>query len=235
MFNKAARVGDLENFMIWAKQGVRVTSAEPLFWAAQGVNLETVQCLVQELGADVNQTYHGDAPLIIAAGISNLAMVRCLIQLGAKVGAVNSYGNTALLVRSRNGQYTTTQYLLEEAGANIDDVNNDGETVWSLLSKYIEDDDEKKYDLAALTALLRVLVLHGDPPLALVALLSPEDTDMVQKGARLPVYLAHRRAYLDLRCPRISLLLDVLRALICTFEGHATTEALWSTGLGIAP
>jgi hypothetical protein len=40
---------------------------------------------------------------------------------------------------------------------------------------------------------------------------------------------------LDLRCPRISLLPGVLRALIYTFEGPATTEELWATGLGQVP
>jgi hypothetical protein len=61
---------------------------------------------------------------------------------------------------------------------------------------------------------------------------------MVQEGARLrarlPAYLAHRRAYLNSRCPRISLLPGVLRTLIHGFEGPATTEELWATGLGTA-
>jgi hypothetical protein len=39
---------------------------------------------------------------------------------------------------------------------------------------------------------------------------------------------------LDLFCPRISVLPGVLRALICTFEGIATTAELWATGLGQA-
>jgi hypothetical protein len=96
----------------------------------------------------------------------------------------------------------------------------------------------KRRDPAALTGLLRVLVLRGAPPSALVALLSPEPALVMQEGARLrarlPAYLAHRRAYLDSRCPRISLLPGVLRALIYGFEGPATTEELWATGLGTA-
>jgi hypothetical protein len=52
---------------------------------------------------------------------------------------------------------------------------------------------------------------------------------------RLPAYLAHRRAYVDLRCPRISPLPGVLRALIYGVEGATTTEELWATGLGTAP
>jgi hypothetical protein len=82
------------------------------------------------------------------------------------------------------------------------------------------------------------MVLRGAPPPALVALLSPEPARVVQEGARLrarlPAYLAHRRAYSDLRCPRVSFLPGVLRALIYGFEGPGTTEELWATGLGEA-
>jgi hypothetical protein len=82
-------------------------------------------------------------------------------------------------------------------------------------------------------------VLRDAPPTALVVQLSSELARVVQEGARLraqlPAYLAHRRAYLDSHCPRISLLPGVLKALIYTFEGPATTEEIWATGLGTAP
>jgi hypothetical protein len=75
-----------------------------------------------------------------------------------------------------------------------------------MLTLHLEDvpdDRDVETDLAELTSLLRIMLLRDDPPPALVALLSPEDTDMVQEGARLRAqllaYLAHRRAYLDLR------------------------------------
>jgi hypothetical protein len=98
----------------------------------------------------------------------------------------------------------------------MEHVNNNGKTAWDLLVGHLEEPTND--DLAALTALLKVVVLRDAPPTALVALLSPELARVVQEGARLrarlPAYLAHRRAYLDLRCPRISLLPGVLRALI---------------------
>jgi hypothetical protein len=193
-----------------------------------------LRCLAQKLGADVNQANpDGEKPLVAAAYLGDLTSVRCLIELGAKVGAMDAHGDTALLASALNGHYVIMQYLLEEAGANMDDVNNFGNDVWVLLILYSEDRDP-----VALTGLLRVLVLRGAPPPALVALLSPEPARVVQEGARLrarlPAYLARRRAYLDSRCPRISQLPGVLRALIHGFEGSATTEELWATGLGTA-
>jgi hypothetical protein len=202
-----------------------------------------VQLLVTELGADINQGIQDvGTPLTLAAYKGQLAVVRCLIELGAEVEAANSDSDTALLESAVGGRFTTMQYLLEEAGANIEDVDNGGGTVWDMLTLHLEDvpeDRDVETDLAALASLLQVMLLRGDPPLAVVALLSPEDTDIVQEGARLraqlPAYLAHRRAYLDLRCPRVSLLPGVLRALIYTCEELATTEELWATGLGEAP
>jgi hypothetical protein len=278
MLTQAARVRDLKSLTRWARQGVRVTTAEPLVVAVQGRHLDAMRCLVQklgadvnggmpsndtplaiaavhdymagvqclvELGADVNQASVGEMPLSIAASMGNRGVVRGLVHLGARLEAVDRDGDTALLVGARNGHYATVRYLLEEAGASIDDVTNDVVTVWDFLTDHLEnaaDTDEEEgdeEDPAALTGLLRVMVLRGAPPPALVALLSPEPTRVVQEGARLrawlPAYLAHRRAYLDSRCPRVTHLPGVLRALIYTFEGPTTTEELWATRLGSVP
>jgi hypothetical protein len=212
----------------------------PLIVATEEDNLAALKCLV-ELGADVNQaTQQGTAPLIVAADRGHLGVACYLVQVGARVGAANLSGDTALHVSALRGHIATMRYLLEEAGANMDDVNNAGETSWDLLIEHqiAVAEERAETDPLALTSLLRVMVLRGAPPPALVALLSPADIEMVQEGARLrarlPVYLAHRRAYLNSRCPRISLLPGVLRALIHGFEGPATTEELWATGLGTA-
>jgi hypothetical protein len=131
------------------------------------------------------------------------------------------------------------QYLVEEGGADMDDVNNQGETVWDLLRVHFEalrQYGEEETDPSGLTGLLRVLVLRGGAPPALVALLSPEDTYMVQEGARLrarlPAYLVRRRALLDAHCP---VLLPPLRALVHGYMELTTTEELWATGLATAP
>jgi hypothetical protein len=87
-------------------------------------------------------------------------------------------------------------------------------------------------DTVELTAMLRVMVLHGGPPGSLTAELAPPLQQIVQDGARLraqlPVYLTQRRALLDAHCP----LLPPLQDLVHGYEEPTTTDELWATGLG---
>jgi hypothetical protein len=198
-------------------------------------NLAVVQRLV-ELGADINLGMQpdGHTPLIIAADMNNVAMVRCLVELGAEVGAADTDGNTALFVSALNGHY-----LLEDAGAIMDDVNTYEVTIYDLLVEHFDAvprGDEAEADLPALIGLLRFLVLHDAPLPALVALLSSEPARVVQEGARLraqlPAFLVERRALLDAHCP---VLLAPHRDLVHGYMELTTTEELWATGLGTAP
>jgi hypothetical protein len=169
-----------------------------LMFAARSNDLAVVQCFVVEFGADVNLALQRDGrtPLIMAASAGHLAVVRCLVECGAEVGAVDTDGNTALLKSARFGQCGTTQYLLEGAGANIDDANNDGHTLWTILIVHLAQvayGDEVEPDPLTLTGLLRVLVLRGALPPALVALLSPEPARVVQEGAQLRALISPSR------------------------------------------
>jgi hypothetical protein len=87
-------------------------------------------------------------------------------------------------------------------------------------------------DVVVLTAMLRVMVLHGGPPESLTAGLAPPLQQIVHDGARLrerlPTYLAQRRALLDAHCP----LLAPLTAMVHDYEEPTTTDELWATGLG---
>jgi hypothetical protein len=203
-------------------------------------DLGMVHFLVEQLGADINKATADDGtPLHVAARKDNLTIVRCLVQLGAEVGTVDNDGYTALLASILTGRFRITQFLLEEAGANMADVNNDGETMWDLLIVHLEKvarDDDVEHDFTPLTALLRVLVLRDAPLPALVALLPPEHARVVQEGARLrerlPAYLVRRRALLDAHCP---MLLPPLRDLVHGYTQLITTEDLWATGLGADP
>jgi hypothetical protein len=89
-------------------------------------------------------------------------------------------------------------------------------------------------DAAEVTALLRVMMLQGDPPAELVPQLNPEHARVVKEGARLraalPAYLAQRQALLDAHCPMIA----PLRALVSEYDPEpVTTKELWATGLGV--
>jgi ankyrin repeat protein len=146
-----------------------------------------------ELGADVNQGMQ-DAddctPLLHAAKVGNVAVVRYLVEAGAGIEAVGVLSDTALLVSASYGRFGAMKYLLEEAGANMDHVNAVGESVWDMLTEHLrevagEDDNEVEADAAALTSLLRVMVLRDALPPTLVAHLSPEHARVAQKGARL--------------------------------------------------
>jgi serine/threonine-protein phosphatase 6 regulatory ankyrin repeat subunit B len=216
--------------------------ATALIAAAKKDNLDIMRCLVEN-GADMNLTNDaGDTALFTALKKGTFEMVRCLVDLGANIEIRGGDGTSALFLSARRGQYATVQFLLEVAGADIDTVNNDGDTVWDCLTEHIErgiEGDEEDDDPPALTALLRVMVLqvretqHAAP--ALIALLSPENVRVVQEGARLqarlPAYLLQRRAILYANCP----LLPPLCAVVDNYMELTTTKELWATGLGTAP
>ena len=91
--------------------------------------------------------------------------------------------------------------------------------------------------VVGMTTLMRVMQTRRSPPVvtgAANALLTAH-VSLVQAAARLrarlPAYLAQRRAVLDAHCP----LLAPLRAIVTRYEEPTTTEELWATGLGIAP
>jgi hypothetical protein len=77
------------------------------------------------------------------------------------------------------------------------------------------------------------MVLLEDPPASMIATLSSEHARVLEEGARLrarlPAYLAQRRALLEEHCSLISPLL----ALVCGYDPEpTTTEEIWATGLG---
>jgi hypothetical protein len=126
---------------------------------------------------------------------------------------------------------------LEFGGADISEVNRDGDTVWDLLEDYLIEPeyDGAEFKAEKVTTLLRFMVLRGAPPAELAAELSTEHQRVVEEGARLrariPSYLAKRRALLDAHC----LLIAPLCALVSDYEEPTTTEELWDTGLSAEP
>jgi hypothetical protein len=63
----AIRRGDTAQLHRWSRQGVRVTSADPLSHAVTLGKLDAARCLIKKLGADVNAAgSNGQTPLVIA-------------------------------------------------------------------------------------------------------------------------------------------------------------------------
>eukprot|EP01068_Selenidium_serpulae_P018349 Selendium_serpulae@DN6451_c1_g2_i10.p1 len=67
-------------------------------------------------------------PLHLAALAGHTAVVECLINSGADVGALTSKNNTALHCAALGGHSDTVKYLVDRAHADINAVNIDGDT-----------------------------------------------------------------------------------------------------------
>eukprot|EP01068_Selenidium_serpulae_P018360 Selendium_serpulae@DN6451_c1_g2_i7.p1 len=77
---------------------------------------------------------HGD-PLHYAAFAGHTAVVECLINSGADVGALTSKNNTALHCAAMGGHLDTVKYLVERAHADVNARNIDGETPLHLAAR----------------------------------------------------------------------------------------------------
>jgi hypothetical protein len=161
-----------------------------------------VRYLVTELGADVNQSDNDDCtPLACAAKNGSARKVRCLVEeLGADVRIREFKGNSDLILGALFGSFSVVQYLIESGVASIDEVNNDGESVWDVLEEYLEEhdtngegDDDSKSSFGsfsfngpeAFTAMLRKKVLHSDPFREIIDSLSATHLRLVSEGTRL--------------------------------------------------
>jgi hypothetical protein len=210
--------------------------------------------LLEDGGSSITESIDSITALLIAAWNGHLAVVQYLLESGgASIGERNFDGDSALLLAADRGHYATVLWLLEHGNACITEVDTDGDTVWSLMREHFvdfdseyrlpneeSDEDEEEKDrkreeqTASVTALLRVMLLRGDPPSDLLAELSSEHSMVFLDGARLrarlPAYIARRRALLAAHC----LLIAPLRALVSGYEEPTTTEELWATGLGLS-
>jgi hypothetical protein len=207
--------------------------------AIRGGDLPRVRLLVQG-GASIAGTSRHLSALNQAVIFGKTSIVEWLLaESGATVSDVSGIrGFTALLIAASchnfPRHFATVQWLLEHGGADIANTNPDGRTVWDLLWKHFAANAHTGYAAAAsLTPLLRVMVLQGAPPVDLVAQMHPQHSQVAEEGtrlrARLPAYLARRRALLA----EHTSLIAPLRALVSGYEEPTTTEELWATGLGV--
>jgi hypothetical protein len=221
-------------------------------------NLSSVKYLLEHGARITEKDDKGMTGLLYATESENLEVIQYLLSSegGASITETANEGNTALLLAAGGDNRCCcppiVQWLLEYGRAQITDTNNDGDSVWTfncrdslpnlLMNAYRKKGDgtpvsmDVEYaaegDTVALFSMLRVMVLHGGPSESLVKHCAPPFQRIMQDGARLrarlPAYLAQRRALLDAHCP----LLPPLQALVHGYEEITTTDELWATGLG---
>jgi hypothetical protein len=143
-------------------------------------------------------------------------------------------GWTALSVAADHGHYSLLKWMLTEGGALITDVTVQDDvhsfTVWDSIS---ESPDLPSYDSASLLSLLKVVVLLDDAPADFIAIMSPQNAEIVAHAeivtrgreirALRPSYLEQQHALVSSTSP----LPSVLQAIVATYA-EPTPEDMWT-------
>ncbi len=120
--------------------------------AAVEGSLEVVRWLIEEQGADVLGTNLNDAgPFLLAALNGHLGTLKYLWdkKYVVNVDVTDNYGNTALSLSARTGQYETVAWLIAH-GANVLHRNNAGKTAnmlaLAMRGRQMDQVTRKRYD-----------------------------------------------------------------------------------------
>jgi ankyrin repeat protein len=135
---------DLEMVKLLVEKGAEVNiktqHGETLLPAAMfDADLEIVKLLIEE-GVDVNNVAEtGLTPLLFVSSVperkQTIEIIKLLIEAGAKVNFKDEkLGMTPLMYAAKVGNGKTAKILIE-AGANIDQTNNEGKTALDLAKK----------------------------------------------------------------------------------------------------
>ena len=106
----------------------------PLFEAVVRGNVEMVRFLVKECNADLEERagyelfmFELVTPLLFAAILNKLEVVRCLIDLGADINAVSSCGSTPVLIACGQSSVALAACFISH-GADVRKPKKSGET-----------------------------------------------------------------------------------------------------------
>ena len=113
--------GNISQLRRWAKQGVRVITADPLIQAASYGLLDVLTLLVKELGAEVNNSNeNGTTALHAAAMQGQVTAARCLVkEFGANINQPSKDGVTPTQAAAQIGNVHVLRCLVEGLGADI--------------------------------------------------------------------------------------------------------------------
>jgi ankyrin repeat protein len=138
----AVRRGNFEVVRALLSRGAEANSitdiGETPVYIAVSYNTANQQAILKiliEFGAEINEeTDAGLTPLSLAAQYCESTIVETLINAGAKVNATSTNGDTPLILalRSRNSDKLKIIRMLIEAGANISQANDAGESAPTL-------------------------------------------------------------------------------------------------------
>jgi ankyrin repeat protein len=129
MIVSACKRGNIVQLQRWGQQGVRVSSGEPLAWAAELGLVDVMRCLVKDLGANVKEGCKGCPPLFFASQRGHVAAVLCLVkELGANVNQKSQAGATCLHAAFHNGSLAVVRCMVNELGADVNPGDRNGVT-----------------------------------------------------------------------------------------------------------
>ena len=165
-----------------------------LYDAAKAGNLEQVTLLIEQ-GADKNQIIGGEferTALAVAARNDHLDVVRYLVQQGADIEKVDSYGNSPLIHASMEGHSEVARYLLEQ-GANRDKAN-----LWGNTSLHMAAADNGRLETAKLLMVYGADVNarnnNGELPIDMGYLNTEEIKQAIRDEPRRRMDHGHKRA-----------------------------------------
>jgi hypothetical protein len=122
---RAVERNDVTQLRRWIGQGLCVISSFALFHAVYLGNSAVIQCLVKEIGADVNQGgEEGTTPMILAAQLGYVDVLKyCAKVLHADVNKGDDRNCTPLWHAARQGHLSAVKFLVKDLGVNINQAN----------------------------------------------------------------------------------------------------------------
>ena len=87
-------------------------------------------------GADIEESEHGNTPLLFTSWFGAIELSKLLIEKGANIEAKDNNGDTPIILASLSGFFDTVE-LLVERGADMEVKGKNGHTplFWSLWNK----------------------------------------------------------------------------------------------------
>lgn len=127
-----------------------------LIRAVESKNIELVNLLIY-LGADVNKSNNaGSTPLMKAIYSKNSAMINFLLSVqNVSLDVKNFFEETALMIASSFGDVATIEELVAK-GANVNLLDNQGQTAYDRLRYFVSDPDAYKASIENAKNLLQL-------------------------------------------------------------------------------